>query len=449
VWAATTHSLFHFDGSSWTEDTTFTDLRQFAAPTNVTDLLIDPSGELWVSGASDSENGTIAHRTPEGWSRVGGSDADNVSTLARSPSGKMWQAGYQGAVYAWSPATGETPTVVPGLEQETLARDSRTFGLGSTIIAFSDDDVFIGGLLGVFRWNGTALASTFTGPRDNLYGVSASAQWIAPLTDATWVVGGAAADLTRGVAYQSMGGSWQPNSAPSDASVLRSVAQPYPSAAWAVGDGLEVLEEFTGEGWTALPKPTTTSDTLNAVSANDTTMWAVGSHGLLRGSTNGNFNTVTPSGTNNDLNGVVVIGTTDVWAVGSAGTLVHKAGTNAFTAATVGTADLYGICANSAQDLWIVGSGVALRGNGTIWTPTGQGLPTNSSLSKVACAGSAEAWAMDGNSQIYRYSNGTWSVSLSSPSVDLLPVPGLHDIAITPNALWVVGESGTVLRRAR
>jgi hypothetical protein len=162
------------------------------------------------------------------------------------------------------------------------------------------------------------------------------------------------------------------------------------------------------------------------------------------------------------LNGVADLSAANVWAVGyirpfasqtTSPLIIHWNGSSwGITAASTSVpGTLRAISADSATDIWAVGDdahghAVAMRYNGTMWSPVP--LPTtgaSGSLRGVKAFGPADVWAVGSSATtktlVLHWTGTAWSV-VSSPNPDpgsdrLLAIGG-----VASNDLWAVGQQG-------
>jgi hypothetical protein len=242
-----------------------------------------------------------------------------------------------------------------------------------------------------------------------------------------------------------------------------------------------VAYHWTGASWSLTPTPNLGEyGALSAVSASSATdAWAVGftvvsrrSHGTLIEHWNGSawsINSVDAiTGFAAGLNGVVDLTPTNAWAVGrsgSGGLIEHWNGAGWSTvtlpdpAFTPASGDA--ISADSASDIWVVGSTInaaestvpeALHYDGTTWSVVAVPQPSRSSgtLSAVTAVSPTNAWAVGqasgagsaiGGSTLVEHWNGSaWGVVAS-------PTPGAYPslVAVAARSASDVYAVGTNL----
>jgi hypothetical protein len=254
---------------------------------------------------------------------------------------------------------------------------------------------------------------------------------------------------------------------------------------WAVGDNSHTLaEHWNGTQWRILSTPNAGigDNVLNGVSGSASTdVWEVGYYTFgtwkrtLIEHWNGARWSIVPSPNSqkriNELNGVDAISPSNVWAVGRATSgaldqttlILHWDGTRwtIIPSPSPGTAQLnalYGVAANSANDVWAVGSftnsgeyaqTLTIHWDGTSWRviPSANVPGSNNELYGVVALGPNNMWAVgywgnaaSGFSTLVEHWNGsTWSV-VSSPNPQgdnfLSAVSGT-----AANDIWAVGRS--------
>ena len=270
---------------------------------------------------------------------------------------------------------------------------------------------------------------------------------------------------------------------------------------WAVGGSASgsrvanpLTEHWDGAAWTIVPapQPPGTVVSLGAVSAfSSTDVWAVGSSAIGNGPLktftehwDGTQWSVVPSPSlgkigpypaDNSLADVVAIASNDVWAVGSATTIVagealilHWDGSSWKIVPNPGAnprfydANLLGITAVSANDIWAVGQSTTSiehsmieHWDGTKWSLVrSPAFPTNVDFMECVSAISAtDIWAVGSftipnpegspyQNAIIHWDGTKWSVVTSPQPDDWLNI--LTSVtAISTNDVWAVGLIGT------
>lgn len=307
--------------------------------------------------------------------------------------------------------------------------------------------------------------------------------WVSPKTGIGYSVGEA------GTVMRWDGAAWSRQEAGTKQN-LRGVWGVMPTGnvdnVWAVGAGGTIIR-WGGSAWSASTSGTTAN--LESVwgSSNGTTVWAVGAGGtILRG--NGSAWSPSTSGTTVNLKGVwsTADGNMAI-AVGAAGTILRWNGT-AWSPMTSGTtANLEGVWGADANNIWAVGEGsTILKWNGAAWTPQttdpGQTLYSVWGLdaSNVWVTGITGGTNINGLLMKWDTANTKWATQYSGTKETIYSVGGVTQSTLlavggystlliwrgtngywakapgsanflgiwgTPNDIWAVGESGTVVRR--
>ena len=266
---------------------------------------------------------------------------------------------------------------------------------------------------------------------------------------------------------------------------LKAVSAIGGSDVWSVGTNSHTLaEHWNGSSWTIAPSPNAGvgNNILNGVSGSASTdVWEVGyywfgteNRTLIEHWDGADWSIVPSPNTNkrlNVLNGVDTISPSNTWAVGYATSggldqttlVLHWDGTAwsiipSPSPGTFGLNTLYAVTANSANDVWAVGSftnigefaqTLALHWDGTSWQliPSANVPGSNNELYGVVALGPNDVWAVgywgnaaSGFSTLIEHWNGsTWSV-VSSPNpqgdnfLSAVSATGANDI-------WAVGRS--------
>ncbi len=369
----------------------------------------------------------------------------------------------------------------------------------TSVVAISASDVWAAGWTGsnsgpvtlTEHWDGSTwsvVPSPNPSTTDNfLWGVTALA------TDNVWAVGEFNATVGNqqtlflqwnGTAWTQMPGD---NTGPNGVQFfLRAASASGANNIWAVGNNSHTLaEHWNGTNWSIASTPNAGigDNILNAVSgATSNDVWEVGYYAFgtwkrsLIEHWNGTEWSIIPSpNTNNrlnELNGVAAISASDAWAVGSASSgnaldqitlTLRWDGTTwniipSPSPGTLGLNILYAVDANSANDVWAVGSYTNIgefaqtlveHWDGISWQviPSANVAGANNELFGVVAFGPNNVWAVgySGNAAsgfmtlVEHWNGSTWTV-VSSPSPfgdDIL-----HGVSGTgANDLWAVGRS--------
>jgi hypothetical protein len=459
------------------------------------------SSDVWAVGQFG--NGgllqtLIEHWNGASWSVVPSPNVPNqhnklnaVTAVPGLPN-KLWAVGTAGTSAVILHWNGTQWSIVP----------SPQVGINPTltsVVAISANDVWAVGYTFVNsrqvtlteHWNGSTW-SVVPSPSPSatynyLWGVTAVA------TNNVWAVGNfnATGGNQQTLILKWNGTSWMQvagdNTGPIGAQfTLSAVSAITGSDIWAVGDNSHTLaEHWNGTQWRIVSTPNVGigDNVLNGVSGSASTdVWEVGYYSFgtwkrtLIEHWNGARWSIVPSpNTNkrlNQLNSVAVISPSSAWAVGSASsgnapdqtTLILRWNGTRWTIVpspspgTAGLNALYGLAANSANDVWAVGSftnsgeyaqTLIVHWDGTSWrvVPSANVAGSNNELFGVVALGPNDVWAVGyrGNAAfgfftlVEHWNGSTWSI-VSSPSPlgdDILRAisgTGASDI-------WAVGRS--------
>jgi hypothetical protein len=383
----------------------------------------------------------------------------------------------------WSIVPGPTAGIVPHL---------------MSVVAISANDVWAVGWTGsdvgpvtlIEHWDGSTW-SVVPSPNpsntfNHLWGVTALE------TNNVWAVGdfNAGDDGQKSLFLQWNGTAWVQipgdDSGPTGLGFsVKAVSAISVSDIWSVGSNSHTLaQHWNGTAWSIASTPNTGigDNVLNSVSGSASTdVWEAGYYtfGIEKRTLvehwNGSEWSIVPSPNTdkriNVLNGMAAISPSNVWAVGSATSggldqttlILQWDGTawNIIPSPSPGTAGLntlYAIAANSANDVWAVGSftnngqfaqTLIERWDGTSWQviPSANMPGTNNELYGVVALSSNDVWAVGywGNAAsgfstlIEHWDGSTWNV-ISSPNpqgdnfLSAVSASGANDI-------WAVGRS--------
>jgi hypothetical protein len=147
------------------------------------------------------------------------------------------------------------------------------------------------------------------------------------------------------------------------------------------------------------------------------------------------------SGTTSSFNGVWGSGPHDVWVVGD-GPTMHGNG-SALTIVNNTSNALFGVWGSGVRDVWAVGnSGTIMHWDGSTWFAVAGG--TTDFLRAVWGSGPADVWAVGGSGargSIIRHWDGTaWSTVASSGILRLASIWGSG-----PRDVWAAGALGTIV----
>jgi len=215
---------------------------------------------------------------------------------------------------------------------------------------------------------------------------------------------------------------------------------------WAVGEHGTILESGDGEHWT--PRNSGTTNRLYSIfgTSDGKRLWAVGGNGTILESGDGEHWMPRTSGTTKGL--LSIFGTSDgkrLWAVGEHGTILESGDGEHWMPRTSGTTKgLLSIFGTSdGKRLWAVGwEGTILEsGDGEHWTLRTSGT-TNYLYSIFGTSDGKRLWTVGENGTILESGGGEhWTPQTSGTTKDLRSIFGASD----GKRLWAVGEKGTIL----
>ena len=380
VWGTYQNTVFEWNGSGWMSAIPVTDASVGASGLTLSSVWPSSPTDIWAVGVG----GTLAHYDGTSWSTTS-PEPELKAAWANAP-GDAWAVGASGTALHWSENVWTTTNT------GTAATMKAVWGAtASDTWAMASDST-------MYRWNGTAWSSftspttnpliALTGTRESEAGASGSEVWVSDgpgtVTDAGTSVG----PTNSGQLYHWTGGT----------------------------------------SWPPLPVPVvgTNSSWVNALWTNTSNdVWGAGYQIAAGGSTTG----------------IVVH-----WN-GSAWSLV------ATTPLTSGTATTFTyVWASGPNDVWVGGiasggarTGAVIRWDGTQWSDV-----TPANLSGVggiwgATSNEPYLWAHFGgelNESVIQFDGAAWSQSFALPDTwsygNALAGSG-------PNDLWAVGSGGMIL----
>lgn len=426
-------------GVAWSSDTSLTTQTLRGVGSSGT--------ELWAVG----DAGTVLANSGSSWRVV--SDAlfptKTLSTVA-SLSGAAFIAAQQGEVFRQGTPWSRVCCVnLPDIRSMV----SSSFGLiavGSTV----------GGAI-LQSSDGTSWSTPIDGAQTLFYGVGAT-------TGEAWAVG------ESGAMYRYTGGAWSPQTMGStrtlrgisttgqsfvaaglSGALLRSVSTSVFSStapgapdfsavsavsateAWAVGDG-GAIYRFDGSSWSKVNSGTGVA--LRGVwAAGSDDVWAVGDAGTVIRVKNGSAAAMS-GGTTQNLLAVWGTSASDIWAVGAAGTVVRYSGT-AFAPVTAPATikAITGVWGNLSSNVWMVAGPDVFVWNGNNYQKY---TPSGSDLYAVAGFGSA-LYVVGSKGQLHSFSGGSFT------PIETGTRNNLYSIAVSASTMYLAGDSGTVLSKAR
>ncbi len=427
------------NGIAWSSDTSITTQTLRGVGNNGT--------EIFAVG----DNGTVVANSGSNWRTVtdpqfGSKPLSAVAAL----SGSAYVAAQQGDVFRQGTPWSRVCCVnLPDIRSMI----SSSFGLiavGSTV----------GGAI-LQSSDGTTWTTPIDGAQTLFYGVGAT-------TGEAWAVG------DSGAMMQYKGGAWSPQSSGSTR-LLRAIsgtAQGY----FAVGQSGALLRSVSTSVLSSTAPLAPDFAGVSAVSS--TEAWAVGDVGTIYRFDGSAWNKVT-SGTGSTLRGVWAAGADDVWAVGDAGTVVHVKNGSATAMSGGTTQNLLTVWGTGPNDIWAAGAaGAVVRYTGTsfvpvtgpatskaitsiwgnlssnIWMVAGPDVfvwngnnyqkytPSGTDLAAVAGYG-ADLYVVGTKGQLHRYSGGNFSL------IETGTRNNLYAVALSATTLWLAGDNGTILSKAR
>jgi hypothetical protein len=460
------------------------------------------SDNVWAVGYQVGDSGlsqTLVERwNGTSWSVIPSPNVPNqhnsltaVTAVPGSPN-ELWAVGRASPsepfILHWN---GTQWSIVPGPPAGTVP-------LLYGVVAISTNDVWAIGWTGgksgpvtlTLHWDGSTwsvVPSPNPGPTFNyLWGVGAVA------SNEVWAVGDfiAPGGDGRTLILKWNGTAWEQvpgdNTGPIGLGFsLKAVSAIGGSDVWSVGTNSHTLaEHWNGTSWTIAPSLNAGvgDNILNGVSGSGPSdVWEVGFYAfgtekrtLIEHWNGADWSIVPSANTNkrlNVLNGVDAISFSNVWAVGYATSgnldqttlVLHWDGIDwtiipSPSPGTFGLNTLYAVAANSANDVWAVGSftnigefaqTLALHWDGTSWQviPSGNMPGSNNELYAVVAISPSDVWAVgywgnaaSGFSTLIEHWNGsTWTI-VSSPNA--LGDNFLSAVSATgANDIWAVGRS--------
>lgn len=267
-----------------------------------------------------------------------------------------------------------------------------------------------------------------TGPTNTIH-----AAWAASENDA-WAVG------SGGLLLRWDGNSWRSIQAPINGDWY-AIAGSGANNVWVAGQQGNVMR-WDGSTWSAQSIQTPTDLRGLYVPSMGTSVFAVGLQGLVFRYSGGwqvqNSNTLSA------LYGIWGSAADDIWAAGQAGVVIHWNGTAWTPVTSPTTQDLYAIGGSSISNLWFVGANAtALFWDGVMLRSRNMGLA--GTLRAVWSNGTSTMAAGD-NGALYRFTGGMvdrWSAQASGTANALRAL--IQQPQTSPPAVWLLGDSGTIL----
>lgn len=164
-------------------------------------------------------------------------------------------------------------------------------------------------------------------------------------------------------------------------------------------------------------------------------VWVVGDYGQVM-RWNGSTLTTVPSGTTENLRLIWGASATDIWVVGDNGSILRWNGT-AFSRFTGVPGYVTAIMGFSANDVWLVGSGI-YRWNGS--AVSSMPNPTGTTLNAVWGTAANNLWAAGYNGGLIRFDGMTWTKVSTGITQNISALWGS-----SANDVWAVVDGGKFL----
>lgn len=435
VWAAgATGTLLHYDGISWTNATsinpTTTHLRAIHG------LAVD---DVWIVG----DNNAI-HWDGAAWTRLhSGIDLARGVVVVRPWMDAVGDAGVADAAIDAATADAGNDAAVEPAPQPVIAwafgdrgkvwtfsggtwapiQSNLTQGFSGAFSLGDDDMIAIGAGGVVQRW--------VSGARQNISAGSNAAR-LTTFVDhdnAVWVAGDE-------IVVQ-RDGAWALRTPPTDRALYGIWGDA--TSLWAVGTA-GVVVRLQNEQWTDATPDASGSHWLRAIHGAGDALWIVGNDGLALSYADEQWSAV-ETGTTNGLRDVWGVAADDFWAVGDDATALHWNGSAWQPVETgIDAASLRAVWGTASDDVWAVGSlGTVLHWDGDQWSI----VMTGGTYSLDDIVGrDGQLWAVGNNGTLLHFSDDSWTAEQSGTSHNL------HSIAIDADGvLWVAGDQGTVLSK--
>ena len=299
-------------------------------------------------------------------------------------SGEGWAFGYGGRM--------AHKTAVAGPWSMVGGSPEGTYDTKNTITIVDDNDIWIGGRLGVAHWNGTTWTDVEMAVTP--YRVDVIDLYAAAAND-VWLVGSSS-------------------------------------------DPENALQHFDGTSWKTVPNPAQSGfQGIWASGPND--IWFKGSGELLHYNGTSFTTQVAPYG--HLFQGT---GPSNFWVADFSGRAFHYDGATWTPHPFGANEDPANLLVLGATDVWLsTFGGKLLRWNGNAWLPVA--LPASVAspryVNALAKGPNGDVWLSVSGGDLFRYANGQW-VDEGSAGISIF------DLAFSPTGKqWVVGASGAALRR--
>jgi hypothetical protein len=242
-----------------------------------------------------------------------------------------------------------------------------------------------------------------------------------------------------------------PASSPTTARLNGLSAVWYAGDAWAVGDSGTILRYLPGNGtWSQETSPVTYH--LKSIDGSNSggtyTMYAAGAGDILKRDHLGWAGTGSGA---TSLSSIFVYSASNIWGVGNWGAASYYDGSGWWTTKKPSTSEqLYGVHTPATNDVWAVGGNwgpLVWRYNGTSWSPfTSAMFPSGASgLRAVWARTSNDVWAVGLNGTILEFSGISWKQHNAGVSDTLNSVfVTLHPSSLK-TIVWAAGDNGTIV----
>lgn len=347
----------------------------------------------------------------------------NLRAIWGSAANNLWVAGDNGTLYRWDGTTW-TPSVRPG-NPMTPVYD--LFGLDANTI-------WAVGIAGVWKWNGTTwtqetLPASITGASYDLRGVHATA------TNNVWVAGYPSAVMR----YD--GSTWAQVGTPlagRTTDTFRDVFAFASNNAWIVGVTVNNngAWNWNGTSWTGYRINSSGNAAVALYAFDSRSLWAGGPQ--FTASFDGFTWTTDALGGVNDLRGLWTNKAGQVWVVGAASLFLRSDSQTLYSYLTSDT--LWRTWAQSATDIWAIGSQSVARWNGAAWSVVKGPQMAGSSYRGIWGVSPTEVWISDFQ-QAQRWDGTQWT-SYAAP----LPAYGYGIWAFDTRNAYMSGDDGNIVR---
>lgn len=392
-----------FDGSSWTPktETAFAGLTVRAIAGNTgTIYAIDSQGGIYLYNAGWTKVRTNATDDLWGLTLIG-----TTPYVAGSNNGGMVMH-YDGSSWV----------------KDVTAND----GFRSIAANNTGDQFAVGDSGVIWQTTGTPWQPRSTGTTAPLYGV-----WAVDAQN-VWAVGG-------GGTVMRYNGSYFSSVSAGASGILYGVWAASAGDVWAVGIGGNILH-YDGTSWkTTVIASGQTLRAIYGVSASR--IWAVGDNGTVVAYDGTSWTPMAVSPTPN-LRAVWATSATDIWAAGDMGNVLHSTG-GAFSSVTPGpatTASIGGIFGSNSGDFWVTADTSLFRYQAGSWSQSTPS-PAVSGLRGLWGTSGTDLYATGSAGTLLRFNSISWT------PVDTGAASDLTAVVSSQNKLWVVGTSGTILRK--